>query len=148
MRDRGKVLAIDLGEKRIGLAVSDETRTIAASYGVIMRQSRREDVARYAAIVEQEEIALVVVGLPITMDGQEGQRARWVRDYANELQRLLPVPVTLWDERFSTKQAAASLRLRGKRGKQAQDRIDAVAAAFILQDYLDAHPDSAGGYRA
>ncbi|MFN2134593.1 MAG: Holliday junction resolvase RuvX [Candidatus Promineifilaceae bacterium] len=142
MEDRGKVLAVDLGEKRIGLAVSDETRTIAGSYGIMARRSRREDFERYAAIVAEEGITLVVFGFPITLDGQEGQRARWVEGYAAELAKLLAVPVILWDERFSTKQAAASLRARGKRGKKVQERIDAVAAAFILQDYLDAHPST------
>jgi len=141
MEDKGKVLAIDLGEKRIGLAISDETRTIAGSYGVISRKSRREDYERYAKIVEDEAVTLIVMGLPITLSGQEGQRAAWVRDYSAELSKNIALPLEFWDERFSTKQAEASLHARGKRGKRAKERVDAVAAAFILQDYLDAHAD-------
>ncbi len=141
METKGKVLAIDLGEKRIGLAICDETRTIAAGYEVLRRKSRREDFEHYAKIIEAEAITLIVMGLPITLDGEEGQRATWVRDYAAELRETIPVPLEFWDERFSTKQAEASLRARGKRGRQVKDRVDAVAAAFILQDYLDAHAD-------
>jgi putative Holliday junction resolvase len=141
METKGKVLAIDLGEKRIGLAICDETRTIAAGYEVLRRKSRREDFEHYAKIIEAEAITLIVMGLPITLDGEEGQRATWVRDYAAELRETIPVPLEFWDERFSTKQAKASLQARGKRGKQIKDRVDAVAAAFILQDYLDVHAD-------
>ncbi len=144
IEEQGKVLAIDLGEKRIGLAISDETRTIAGSYGVILRKSRREDFNRYAAIVDEQAITLVVMGLPITLDGAEGQRATWVRNYATELAQNITVSVEFWDERFSTKQAEASLRARGKRGKRVSERVDAVAAAFILQDYLDAHASTSG----
>lgn len=137
MKEKGKVLAIDLGEKRIGLAISDETRTIAAGYDVIKRKSRKEDFARYAAIALDQDITLIIMGLPITLSGAEGQRAAWVRDYTAELQEHLDIPIEFWDERFSTKQAEASLRARGKRGKRLRERVDAVAAAFILQDFLD-----------
>ena len=141
MNEKGKILAIDLGEKRIGLAISDETRLIAGSHGVMIRKSRREDFERYARIVEEEAVTLIVMGLPITLSGEEGQRAAWVRDYSAELSKNVAVPLLFWDERFSTKQAEASLHARGKRGKRVQERVDAVAAAFILQDYLDAHAD-------
>lgn len=142
MEEKGKVLAIDLGEKRIGLAICDATRIVAAGYGVMARKSRQEDFARYAQIIADEAITLIVVGLPITLGGEEGQRATWVRDYAAALQQSVNVPVVLWDERFSTKQAEDSLRERGKRGKRLRERLDAVAAAFILQDYLDAQAES------
>ena len=141
MKEKGKVLAIDLGEKRIGLAISDETRTIAAGYDVMQRKSRKEDFQRYATIIADEAITLVVMGLPITLSGEEGQRADWVRNYSAGLSEHIPVPLEFWDERYSTKQAEASLHARGKRGKKARERVDAVAAAFILQDYLDAHAD-------
>jgi putative Holliday junction resolvase len=143
MEEKGKVLAIDLGEKRIGLAISDETRTIATGYEVLSRKSRREDFERYLEIIAEQDINLIVMGLPITLGGVEGQRAAWVRDYSAELQENIPVPLEYWDERFSTKQAEASLHARGKRGKKMRERLDAVAAAFILQDYLDAHGDYA-----
>lgn len=132
-------MALDLGEKRIGVAVSDPTRTIAKAYGVLGRKSRLEDYQRYANIIAQQEVTLLVMGLPVPLSGVEGQRAAWVRNYTAELSQHIDVPIEYWDESFSTKQAEASLRARGKRGKKVKERVDAVAAAFILQDYLDAH---------
>ncbi|MDX1416345.1 MAG: Holliday junction resolvase RuvX [Candidatus Promineifilaceae bacterium] len=139
METLGKVMALDLGEKRIGVALSDPSRTIAKSYAVLIRKSRKEDFQRYANIIAQEAIKLLVVGLPVPLSGIEGQRANWVRDYTADLRKHIEIPVEFWDESFSTKQAEASLRERGLRGKKIKERVDAVAAAFILQDYLDAH---------
>lgn len=138
MESKGKVMAIDLGEKRIGVAISDETRTIARSYAVISRKSRKEDFQRYANIIDEQQITLLVMGLPVPLSGIEGDRAAWVRDYASELADFIDIPVQFWDESFSTKQAKASLRMRGHKGKKIKGRVDEVAAAFILQDFLDA----------
>ena len=134
-----RVMALDLGEKRIGVAISDTTRTIASSYGVVKRKSRREDFDRYRQIIDEQEVTLLVVGLPVTLSGEEGRAAAWVRDYAAELGRHIDVPIEFWDESLTTVEAEASLRARGLRGKKARQRVDAVAAAFILQSYLDAH---------
>lgn len=134
---KGRILALDLGEKRIGVAVSDATRTIARSLTVLPRKSRREDHERIARIIAEQQANLLVVGLPIPLNGVEGEKAAWVRDYTAELQQHIPIPVVFWDEALTTVQAYDSLRQRGKRAKQAKERIDAVAAAFILQSYLD-----------
>jgi putative Holliday junction resolvase len=131
-------MALDLGSVRVGVAVSDETRLIAQSYGVIKRKSREEDFARYGRIIEEQEISLLVIGLPTKADGSDSDTAVWIRDYAADLQRHIDVPIQFWDESYSTVKAEESLRRRGKRGKKARQRVDAVAAAFILQSYLDA----------
>ena len=131
-------MALDLGSARVGVAVSDETRLIAQSYGVIKRKSRAEDFARYGRIIAEEKITLLVIGLPTKADGSDSDTAVWIRDYAADLQRQIDVPITFWDESYSTVKAEESLRQRGKRGKKARQRVDAVAAAFILQSYLDA----------
>lgn len=131
-------MALDLGERRIGVAVSDPLRMIAKSHSVIKRKSRREDFARYANVIADQEITLLVVGLPVPLSGVEGEKAAWVRHYTADLQTHITIPTVFWNEALTTKQAEASLRARGKRGKKAQERIDAVAAAFILQSYLDA----------
>lgn len=136
---QGRVMAIDLGEKRIGVAISDPTRTVAKAYGVLRRKSRREDFTRYAHIIAEQQVTLLVMGLPVPLSGVEGDRAAWVRDYTAELQQHLDIPVVFWDEALSTQRAEESLRARGAGRKQAKQRLDAVAAAFILQDYLDAH---------
>jgi putative Holliday junction resolvase len=133
-----RVLALDLGEKRIGVAVSDEIRMLARSLLVLQRESRLKDFKRISRIVAEQGVSLVVVGLPLLAGEQESQKAAWVRDYSADLQRHLPVPVKLWDESYTTVQAEASLRERGIRGKRRRQRVDAAAAAFILQSYLDA----------
>ena len=135
---KGRILALDLGEKRIGVAVSDPTRTIAQSLTVIMRQSRPQDYAHIAQLIATHQANLLLIGLPVPLNGLEGSKAAWVRDYTAELQQHIPIPVQFWDESLTTVKAYDSLRQRGKRARQAKDRIDAVAAAFILQSYLDA----------
>ncbi len=134
----GRVMALDLGEKRIGVALSDPTRTIASAHSVLTRKSRLEDVARYTHLIAENSVTLLVVGLPITLGGREGERAAWVRDYAADLAERLPVPIAFWDESLSTVEAQAALRAQGRRGKKLRERVDAVAAAVILQSYLDA----------
>lgn len=131
-------MGIDLGEKRIGIAISDPTRLIASAHSVMMRKSRAEDYARYARLIAEQHISLVVMGLPITLAGHEGDRAAWVRDYTTGLRNQIVVPVVYWDESLTTKEAEASLRAQGKRGRKIKEHVDAVAAALILQSYLDA----------
>lgn len=132
-------MALDLGEKRIGVAISDPTRTIAAGYSVISRKSRADDFARYAHLIAEQQVTLLVIGLPITLAGEEGQRASWVRDYATDLGHTIDTPIIFWDESLTTVEATAALRAQGRRGKKLKERVDTVAAALILQSYLDAH---------
>ncbi|MCB8928067.1 MAG: Holliday junction resolvase RuvX [Ardenticatenaceae bacterium] len=140
----GRVMALDLGSKRIGVAISDPTRTIAQSYGVVKRKSREEDFARYQQIVSEQKITLLVVGLPTTSEGGDSDTAVWIREYIAEFGQQCAVPIEFWDESYTTVQAEDSLRQRGKRGKKARQQVDAVAAAFILQSYLDAHKNVIG----
>ena len=130
-------MALDLGEKRIGVAVSDELRMIARSHSVIKRTSRVADYAKYANIIAQEQITLLVVGLPVTLGGEEGSKAQWTRDYAGQFAEQLDIPIVFFDEALTTVEAEASMRARNIRGKKARAQVDAVAAAFILQNYLD-----------
>jgi putative Holliday junction resolvase len=139
-KTRGRVMALDLGEKRIGVAVSDPTRTIASPYMVLNRKSRAADFARLARLIDEQQITLLVVGLPITLGGLEGERAAWVRDYAADLGSHIAIPIVFWDESLTTVAAEAALHAQGRRGKKVKERVDAVAAALILQAYLDAQP--------
>ena len=132
-------MALDVGSKRIGVAVCDPTRTIAQSYEVVKRTSRKADYARYLEIMAKEEITLLVVGLPTRIDGSDSDTAVWIRDYIAEFSEQTDIPIEFWDESYTTVMAEESLRQRGKRGKKARQRVDAVAAAIILQSYLDAH---------
>lgn len=132
------MLALDLGEKRIGVAISDESRTVARSLIVLERKSRAADFERFGRMVDEHSVAMLVVGLPLLDSGEEGDKARWIKEYAGDLQRHLKVPIVFWDEGYTTVQAEASLRERGIHGRKRRQRVDAVAAAFILQSFLDA----------
>ena len=136
-------MALDLGEKRIGIALSDPTRTIAAAHSVLRRKSRADDFARYAHLIAEQRVTLLVIGLPITLGGEEGQRAGWVRDYAEDLGHHMDIPIVYWDESLTTVEAEAALRAGGWHGKKLKERVDAVAATLILQSWLD----SQGGDR-
>jgi len=138
-----RVLALDVGDQRIGVAISDPGRgritppLLARSLKVIQRGSRQEDFAAVARLVEEYEVEKVVVGYPRSLDGTVGEQADKVERYAAGLAEALDVPVLLWDERFSTVSAERLMREAGLRGEKRRERVDAVAAAVILQDYLD-----------
>ncbi len=134
----GRVMALDLGEKRIGVALSDESQRIARPYTVLKRSSREADFEKIRQIIAEQNVTLLVIGLPTLLSGQEGDKAAWVRDYASELAQSIDCRIELFDESLTTVDAEASLRNRGIRGKRKRQRIDAVAAAFILQSFLDA----------
>jgi len=132
-----RVLALDVGDKRIGVAISDPSQVLARGLKVIQRGSRQEDFVAVARLVEEYEVERVVVGYPRSLDGTAGEQAEKVERYAAGLAEVLTVPVLLWDERFSTVSAERLMREAGLRGKRKRERIDAVAAAVILQAYLD-----------
>ncbi len=135
-----RALALDLGERRIGVAVSDALGVVARPLEIFTRTSRKADFAHIGALVATHHIDVVIVGLPFNMDGSEGRQAAWVRDYSAALAQTLAVPVEFWDERLTSEEAEDILRARGAshRGKStAKGTVDAVAAAVILQSYLD-----------
>lgn len=134
-------MALDLGEKRIGVALSDPTDMIAAGYGAIERSSRQSDFEKLSHIAKENNVNRIIVGLPILLSGEEGTRAAWARDYASALASALEIPVRLWDEALTTVDAEASLRARGFNAKRRRDMVDSVAAAFILQSFLDSVRD-------
>ncbi|MGH9270598.1 MAG: Holliday junction resolvase RuvX [Ilumatobacteraceae bacterium] len=134
-----RALGLDLGSKRIGVAVSDRSGTVATPLVVIERSgSRRTDHERIAALVADEEAELLVIGLPRSMSGAEGPAARGARDEAEALASVVGVPVDTWDERLTTVTAERALRAGGVRGRARRQVVDKVAAAIILQSWLDA----------
>jgi putative Holliday junction resolvase len=138
----GRLLALDVGEKRVGVALSDETRTLARPLLTLTRASKTEDFDALEALCREHAIEQVIVGLPKTLRGEEGPQAQRVRRYAIELQAALNLPIDFWDERYSSVDAQERLA-SSSRKPRAKGAIDAAAAAVILQDYLDAqHPES------
>ncbi|MEY2418415.1 MAG: putative pre6S rRNA nuclease [Actinomycetota bacterium] len=134
-----RALGLDLGSVRIGVATSDPGRVIASPYGVITRgKDHAADHAAIAAAVAESDASIVVVGLPRAMSGKETAAARTVRAEAEELRAVLDVPLVFWDERLSTVTAQRSLIAGGVRRQQRKGSVDKVAAAVILQSWLDA----------
>ncbi len=133
------LLGFDYGSKRLGVAVSDLMRNIATSYKIIYRSSWEKDLAEIKKIVAEKEICGFVFGLPLQMNGQEGDIAKEVRAFAQKLQQEIPLPILFWDERLSSSAVERFLideidLSRAKRKKV----LDSSAAAYILQGALDA----------
>ena len=144
-----RILALDVGEKRIGVAVSDELHMLARPLKTIIHSDLAGDVSALTALLTQYAVETLVVGFPRSLSGEEGPQALRVKRYARGLATALPVPIVLWDERYSTVQAVEYLAEAGRRRRDARGdkgQIDAAAAAVILQDYLDAQrpPTSSG----
>jgi putative holliday junction resolvase len=134
-----RALGLDLGTKRIGVAVSDRSGTLASPLTVIERgRSRRADYARIAELVRIEEAECVVVGLPIGLSGDAGRAALAARSEADALATVVGVPVETHDERFTTVTAERNLAEAGVSGRARRQVIDKAAAAVILQSWLDA----------
>jgi putative Holliday junction resolvase len=135
-----RLLGIDLGSKRIGVSVSDRSGTIASPLTVITRgKSQRVDHDEIARLVRDEEAEGVVVGLPLNMDGSEGPAAVAARQEVERMTTVVGVPVFLHDERRSTVQADQSMSQRNMNAVDRRAVVDKVAAAFILQSWLDSH---------
>lgn len=132
-----RYLGIDPGRARIGLALADDVLRTARPLRTVAHRSEAADVAAIAAAAREYEVTRAVVGLPVNMDGSEGPAARHARALAAKLGAALGVPVELFDERLSTFEADARLRERGFSAKDRRSRVDAEAAAVILQGWLD-----------
>ena len=133
-----RALGIDPGTKRIGVAISDRSGTIASPLLVLERtRSRQHDDAEIARIVREEEVEIVVVGLPVNMDGSHGASARAAIADARRLATVVDVPIELHDERRTTVSADRSMREAGLDGVARRQRVDKVAAAIMLQSWLD-----------
>ena len=134
-----RTVALDIGTRRIGVALSDSAGTVATPYEVVTRSGdRSRDHRRIAALVEEAGAGIVVVGLPLSLDGSTGPAAQAILAEVDELRAALPVNVVTWDERLSTVEAERSLRaMRVRKGRHRQV-VDQVAATVILQSWLDA----------
>ncbi|MFD2092363.1 Holliday junction resolvase RuvX [Blastococcus deserti] len=137
-RRGGRVLGVDVGTVRVGLALSDPTGTLASPLETLRRAKDRSDIDRLAALVVEHEVTEVVVGEPVHLSGASGASAQDANDYAQELADRIPdVPVILIDERLSTVTAASHLREGGIDSRKQRPVIDQAAAVVILQQFLD-----------
>lgn len=134
----GRVLGLDLGDARIGVAISDDDRLLAVPLGTV-HTGAPADLKAIAALVAEHAVSLVVVGLPRSMSGDEGSRALQARAFAGALGDVVGTPVEMQDERLSTVEAERGLRDAGISGVDRRRVIDRSAAVVILQAWLDAH---------
>ncbi len=135
-----RLLGIDFGTKRIGLAVAEREAGLARPLATLTRRGGARDLEAVARACAAEEVAAVVVGLPANMDGSEGRMARLAREFGAALGALTGLPIHMWDERLSSFEAEGVLRACGARGARRAQKVDQVAAALILESYLEANP--------
>lgn len=132
-----KILALDIGTVRIGIATSDIMEIIASAYEVYRRKNLKIDTEYIAKLVSNLSVGEIVIGLPLKMDGSEGQSVEMAREFGDELSKLVSVPIHYQDERLSTVTAQKILIESGMRREKRKDKVDSIAATIILQTYLD-----------
>jgi putative Holliday junction resolvase len=133
----GRILALDFGKRRIGLAISDPSRLIASTLETLQRTTIRADLDALRDLAATREATLILIGLPLNMNGSEGLPAQRVREFAERLGRRTGLAVELWDERLTSVAAEEMLRERGANPDRRSGKVDALAAAILLQGYLD-----------
>ena len=139
-----RILALDHGTKRIGVAVSDELKMIAQPLEFIPAEPAAGFLARLKEILGEKEVGLILVGLPRNMDGSYGPAALKVQEFVAALREALAVPIKTWDERLTSAQAQRLLIQGGVRREQRKEKVDQTAAAILLQSYLDSPANDSG----
>lgn len=131
-----RIMGVDYGDARTGIAVSDLLCSIVGTTTVIHSRNAEKTIAQISAMVKNSDVGEIVVGLPKNMDGTEGPRAELCRGFAQQLEQATGLPVRLWDERRTTVEAHNILSQHNYHGKKRKDTVDAVAASLILEGYL------------
>ncbi|HEX2056093.1 MAG TPA: Holliday junction resolvase RuvX, partial [Nitrospiraceae bacterium] len=139
----GRILALDHGTKRIGIALSDELGWTAQPLETYHRRTPEADVRYIDRLVREHDVAEVVIGLPLRLTGERGPAAQAVQAFADQLQGVLTVPVNTWDERMTTKSAEELLIAADVSRKKRKGVVDRVAAAILLQSYLESRSNAA-----
>jgi putative Holliday junction resolvase len=133
-----RILAIDLGDRRMGLAVGDELQITAHGLPTAERRNKREDLNYIKSLAKKHAAGLIVLGHPLNMDGSRGPAAEKAERFAAAIEKHVGIPVKLWDERLTTVEADELLRQAGMDHEERKQRVDQMAARLILQSYLDA----------
>ena len=134
---QSRILALDLGKKRIGLAISDPLGITAQGLPNLVRTNKRADLAALEQLVREREVGLILMGNPINMRGDEGRQSGWVREFAQALEKRTGLPVKLWDERLTSVEAGRVLRSSGISIEKRAAAVDRLSAVILLQSYLD-----------
>lgn len=133
-----RILCLDVGDKNIGIALSDPTMSIAQAFKLHKRNSIKKDIIELQQIVENNDVKEIVIGLPKDLNGSIGKRAQGVLDFADEIKNRIDVPVVMWDERFSSNEAHRIFEMAQINHRKRKPFIDMMASQIILQGYLDA----------
>jgi putative Holliday junction resolvase len=132
-----RILALDLGKKRIGLAISDPLGITAQGLPNLVRTNKRADLDALGHLARERGVNLILMGNPINMKGAEGRQSAWVRDFAGAIQQRLGLPVRFWDERLTSVEAGRVLRESGISIEKRAAAVDRLSAVILLQSYLD-----------
>jgi putative Holliday junction resolvase len=138
----GRVLALDLGKKRIGLALSDPLGITAQGLPTLQRTNIREDLAALIALIEEYGVTLLLIGHPLHMSGHESRQSEYTRDFADKLGKRSGIPIRFWDERLTSVQAERVLKESGISIEKRAKAIDRLAAVILLGSFLDSVPVS------
>ena len=139
-----RVLALDVGEKRIGAALSDPSKTLASPLTTIVSDTDSERFDSVLSLAAEHDVEEIVVGLPLSLSGRRGPQAGRVSRFAERLAALTPLPVKMVDERYSSVEAERLLRQAGRKPSRDKGRVDAAAAALVLQRHLDSRRAARG----
>jgi putative Holliday junction resolvase len=134
---KGRVLALDLGRKRIGLALSDELGITAQGLQTLEREGRREDIEILRRLAVEKNVGLILIGDPLHMSGERSRQSDYTREFAKELEYKTGLPIRFWDERWSSREAERTLRGSGIAPDRRKPAIDRLSAVILLQSYLD-----------
>ena len=137
-----RVMALDVGDKTIGVAISDALLLTAQARPTIRRRDLKSDLDGLRLLAAENEVHRIVVGQPLHMNGKESPQSQKVARFAAELQRVLNLPVVFWDERLTTFAAEQHLEEMGLKWRQRREQVDKIAAMIILQDYLDSRTEA------
>lgn len=135
---KGRLLGLDIGEKRVGIALSDTTRTIATPYNTLTRQGKNKDIPAIRAIVTEHEVCGIVIGLPQNMDGTEGKSCEMARQFGRHILKQWDIPLYFQDERLSTAAVTRALKEGEVSRRKRAGLDDKLAAGYLLQTALDA----------
>ncbi len=137
MAATGRILALDLGKKRIGLALSDELGFTAQGLKTLERAGRRDDIETLRRLAVENNVKMILIGDPLHMSGERSRQSDYTREFARELEYKTGLPVRFWDERWTSREAERTLRGSGIRHEERKPAIDRLSAVILLQSYLD-----------
>ena len=133
-----RILALDVGKRRIGVAISDALGLTAQGLETLERTNSREDYSALARVAAERRVSMFLIGNPVNMSGREGRQTEWVRRFAEALSTRTGLPVKMWDERLTTVEAERVLRSSGVSIRKRARAVDRLSAVLLLQNYLDA----------